>query len=444
MSNKTSASMHPHSITKRQINRRAVLRGAGVAIALPWRDAMLPALANRAQAAAATNPPQRFLAINYGLGFHGPHLFPKQAGADYEPSPYLAALQEHRQEFSVISGLSHPEQNGANGHTSELTILTAAKHPGLPGFKNTVSLDQYLVEKLVPDTRFPSLVLSVGGNDSLSWSASGVNLPAEGSPEKIFKQLFVTGTQQEVAAQMAELRRGRSILDTVNERARRLNKSLGPRDQAKFDQYLTSVRELESRLQASAGWAEKPKPQVDVEPPKDIADRLDVIAKTRLMHEMVVLALQTDSTRFVTLKASATNDVPKIPGVDTGWHDLSHHGQDEQKIDELKKIELAEFEEIARLLKGLKAAKDAGGPVLDHTSVLITSNLGNASSHSFFDLPVIVAGGGFKHGQHIVAGGSGRENGRYCNLFVQIAQKLGVETDKFGSSSGTSVTGLVG
>jgi hypothetical protein len=428
--------------TKRHLSRRAFLRGTGAVLTLPWLEAMLPAFATRAQAAAAATAPRRFLAINYGLGFHGPHLIPKEAGANYTATPYLELLKEHRQQFSVISGLSHPEQNGANGHTSELTVLTSAKHPGLPGFKNSISLDQYLAEKLLPDTRFPSLILSAAGRDSISWSSNGVNLPSAGAPETLFQMMFVTGTPKEVEQQTAELRRGRSILDTVGERARKLHGQLGKRDQEKFDQYLTSVRELEMRLQASEAWAHKPKPKVDAPPPKNVTDRLDFVAQSRVMHEMIALALQSDSTRIITLKATAMNDVPKLPGVDTGWHDLSHHGQDAQKIDELKIIESAEFREVNALLALLGGAKESGGSVLDRTQVLITSNLGNASSHSWRDLPVILAGGGYKHGQHIVAGGAGNNNARYCNLFVQIAQRMGVETRKFGSNDGEGIQDL--
>jgi hypothetical protein len=380
--------------------------------------------------------------VNYGLGFHGPFLFPKEAGKAYTPPAYLELLKENREHFSVISGMSHPEQNGANGHTSELTVLTSAKHPGLPGFKNSISLDQYLAEKLVPDTRFPSLILSIAGRDSLSWSSNGVNLPAAGAPETLFQMMFVTGTPKEVEQQTADLRRGRSILDTVNERAKKLHGELGKRDQEKFDQYLSSVRELEQRIQASEAWVHKPKPKVDVPPPKNVTDRLDFVAQSRVMHQMVALALQSDSTRIITLKSTAMNDVPKLPGVDTGWHDLSHHGQDEQKIEELKLIEAAEFREINGLISLLCQASDATGTVLDHTQVLITSNLGNASSHSWRDLPVILAGGGYQHGSHIVAGGAGNDNARLCNLFVQIAQRMGVETHQFGSSDAESIKGL--
>jgi hypothetical protein len=176
--------------------------------------------------------------------------------------------------------------------------------------------------------------------------------------------------------------------------------------------------------------------------PTDIADRLDVIARTRLMNEMIALALQTDSTRVITVKSSAMGEAPKIEGVDTGWHELSHHGQDADKIEELKRIELAEFEVINELLKQLKSAKEPGGSVLDNTSIVFTSNLGNASSHSWRDLPVVLAGGGFKHGSHIKAGGPGLENKRFSNLFVQIARKMDVDTEVFGSSNGTTIDGL--
>lgn len=428
--------------TKSHISRRAFLRGTGVALALPWLEAMVPAFATRAQAANATAAPKRFVAMTHGLGFHGPFLFPVEEGSGYTATPYLEAMKEHRKDFSVISGLSHPEQNGANGHTCEMTILTAAKHPGLPGFRNTISLDQFLVEKLVPDTRMPYLALGMG-SDSCSWTANGVNIPGESSPERLYKTLFVTGTKEETDKQMAELKRGRSILDTVNARAKSLNAQLGARDKEKFDQYLTSVRELESRLQVSQGWVLKPKPKVDVPQPKDVQDRKDIVARMRLMNEMIVLALQTDSTRFVTVKTGQLGEVPKIEGVDTGWHDLSHHGQDAQKIEELKLIEQAEFREIGNFMGMLKAAKESGGTLLDNTTLFVTSNLGNASSHSSRDLPVIVAGGGFKHGSHIVAGGKGNDNARLSNLYVQIARRFGVDTEAFGTNDGTSVKGLV-
>jgi hypothetical protein len=424
-------------IRKQHVSRRTFLRGAGVALALPWLDAMIPALA-RGQATA----PKRFAAFMYGLGFHGPHLFPKEAGRDYQMTPYLDAIKDHREDFSIISGLSHAEQNGANGHSSSWTWLTSARHPGMPGFRNSVSLDQLLVERLRPDTRFSYLALNVDGLDSLSWNASGVNLPALNSPATLFRHLFVEGTPAEVRQQVRSLQRGRSVLDAVQGEAKRLTQSLGGSDRERLDQYLSSVRELENQLQASQAWVNRPRPRVQATAPSDITDRFDILARTRLMHDVMVLALQTDSTRFITYSAGGFNPVPRIPGVDTGWHDLSHHGQDPAKIDELKLIELAEFREINRLLGLLKGVREGERTLLDNTVLLLGSNLGNASSHSWRDLPIIVAGGGFRHGQHLVAGGAGLDNGRLANLFVQIARHVGLDIDRFGSSTATSVRGL--
>jgi hypothetical protein len=425
-----------------RLPRRAVLRAAGVSLGLPWLDAMVPALATNAEAAAALAPPKRLVVVNYGLGFHAPLLFPAEAGEAYRPTPYLELLAKHRDRFTVLSGLSHPEQAGANGHTSELTILTAAKHPGLPGFRNGISIDQFIADRLQPPTRFASLAVNHGGGDSISWTSTGVNLPAAGPPEKLFQMMFVEGTPREVEAQVADLKRGRSILDTVAAPARRLERTLGPRDRVKLEQYLASVRDLERRLEASQAWARRPKPQVDAAPPKTVADKLDFIARTRAMSDVIALALQTDSTRIITVKASAMNDVPKLPGVDTGWHDLSHHGQDEEKIEELRLIEEAEFREIDAFLTRLAAVPEGDGALLDATHVLLLSNLGNASSHSPLDLPVILAGGGLRHGRHVVAGGPGVGNARLSNLFVQLARRMGVEADRFGSSDGTEIPGL--
>ncbi|MBL9178263.1 MAG: DUF1552 domain-containing protein [Verrucomicrobiaceae bacterium] len=412
--------------SKRHLDRRAFLCGTGTVLTLPFLEAMVPAFATRAQAATA-NPPPRFLAMCATLGFHTPFLFPKETGADYTLTPYLEPLKDLKNDFSVISGLQHDEQNGANGHTSEMTWLTSAKHPGLAGFKNTISIDQLIAERIGSRTRFPSLILGTG-NESLSWSASGVPLPAESSPSKAFQQLFVDGTPAEIAAQVRGLKRGRSILDTVMGQAKKLHGELGKRDQEKLDEYFSAVRDLEGRLVQNEEWAQRPKPKIDAKPPTDIQSRTDAIGKMRLMQDLIVLALQTDSTRTVTLRLSGMNAVPEIAGVKNDWHNLSHHGQDQAKIDELKVIETAEFTEFASFLSKLKAAA-----LLDSTAVIFGSNLGNASAHSTANLPLVLAGGVFKHGRHIAID---KEKHVFSNLFVSLAQRMGVEADKFGFSTG--------
>ena len=413
-------------VSKRHIDRRAFLRGAGTVLSLPLLESMVPAFATRAQAAVA-QPPQRFLAMCATLGFHTPFLFPKETGANYTLTPYLEPLKELKDDFSVISGLQHEEQNGANGHTSEMTWLTSAKHPGLAGFKNTISIDQLIAEQIGSQTRFPSLILGTG-SESMSWSASGVPLPAEPSPSNAFRQLFVDGTKQEIDAQVSGLTRGRSILDTVMGQAKKLRSELGKRDQEKLDEYFSAVRDLEGRLVQNEAWVQRPKPKVNAKPPTDIQTRTDAIGKMNLMQDLIVLALQTDSTRTITLRLNGMNAVPEIAGVKNDWHNLSHHGQDEAKIEELKVIETAEFTAFAGFLTKLKAAS-----LLDSTSVIFGSNLGNASAHQTANLPLILAGGGFKHGRHIAID---KDKHVFSNLFVSLAQRMGVQTEKFGFSTG--------
>jgi hypothetical protein len=426
--------MTTQAVRKVHLSRRTLLRGAGVLLGLPLLDGMLPACANAAEKKAVA-PPRRFLAMQYGLGFHLPFLVPAKAGKDYALTPYLEPLKAQRDRMTLISGIAHPEQRGANGHASELTWLTGARHPGLPGFRNSISLDQYLAAKLGPQTRFPFLTLSVMGGDSLSWSSNGVNLPAESSPSKVFTALFVQGTPAEVKKQLSELQRGRSILDTVRGEAKKLERDLSTADRHKLGQYFTAVRDLETRLHASEAWATKPKPVVKVKPPVDVTDRYDILAKTRLMHDLMVLAVQTDSTRVIAYKAGGFNPVPKITGVQTGWHELSHHGQDPDKIAELKLIELAEFREIGRFLGLLAQEKEDGMALLDRTTVMVGSNLSNASSHDATNLPIVLAGGGFKHGQHLAF--DAKNNAPFASLFLSIAQQMGVETQQFAYAKGT-------
>ena len=420
--------------TKTSLNRRAFLKGSGATVALPFLSAMMPAFA-KADAA-----PKRFVAMNAGLGFHAPNFIPTEAGADYKAPVYLQKLEKHRKDFTVFSGLSHPNSNGANGHTSELTWLTSAPRPGLAGFKNTISLDQLMAKHIGAATRFPSMTIGARGA-SLSWTANGVQIPVQMHPTKIFRQLFVNGTEAEVAEEIKNLERGRSILATVLDDAKVLSITLGARDREKLDEYFTSVRELEIRLQQNKQWANRPKPKVNYKEPQDVADRNDILAKQRLMNDLTLLALQTDSTRVIAYSLGGMNAVPSnIPGVRTDWHMLSHHGRDEQKIEELTRIEAAEFEVFSDFLTKLKNVKEAGGHLLDHTAILFGSNLGNASSHSWRNLPILLAGGGYKHGAH--AAHDPDNNTPFANLFVPLAQRMGLEIDQFGSSTASSIRGL--
>jgi hypothetical protein len=423
--------------TKTVLDRRRFLKGSGAAVALPLLHAMTPAFTRAATDSAS---PKRFVAMNASLGFHAPYLFPQEAGPIGATTPYLKELKDHLRDLTLFSGLSHPSQNGNNGHASTMTWLTSAQRPGLAGFKNTLSLDQLMARQIGVATRFPSLTLGTR-SQSLSWTANGVPLPAMTSPSKLYQQLFAQGTEQEIAEQVKQLDNGKSVLDVVLGDAKALERSLGHRDREKLDEYLSSVRDLETRLEQNKEWARKPKPKVDYATPKDVTDKVDILGKQRLMYDMIALALQTDSTRAITFSLGAMNAVPSnIPGVKTDWHNLSHHGKDEDKIDELEIIEKAEFKLFGEFLTKLKGMEENGKHLLDHTAILFGSNLGNASSHNTQNLPIIVAGGGFKHGSYVAH--DAKDNTPLCNLFVPLAQCMGVETEQFGSSTKSTIRGL--
>ena len=419
---------------RKHLSRRHFIKGSGVAVSLPMLSAMKPAFS------AAKKAPLRFVAMNAGLGFHSPNFIPQSEGLDYEAPQYLRVLAKHRKDFTIFSGLSHPNSNGSNGHASELTWLTSAPRPGLAGFKNTISLDQLIARHVGAVTRFPSLTVGTNGQ-SLSWTSNGVQIPSQSHPTKLFRQLFVNGSEADVGKEIKELERGRSILDTVLAEARKLNSQLGSRDQEKLDEYLTSVRELEVRLQQNKQWARRPKPKVDLSEPKEVSDRNDILAKQRLMYDLILLALQTDSTRVIAFSLGGMNAVPSnIPGVNTDWHNLSHHGKEESKIEELSKIEAAEFQVFGEFLTKLKGVQEPDGHLLDHTAILFGSNLGNASSHSWRNLPILLAGGGYKHGHHVAH--NSENNTPLANLFVPLAQRMGLDINSFGSSTHSGLRGL--
>lgn len=415
-----------------QPDRRRFLRASGVALALPWLDALAPA-----GGAAPAVPRRRMVCVCTPLGLHPPCFFPERAGKDYALTPYLEPLQPLRGAFTVISGLSHPDVG--HSHDSIFSFLTAAPHPERRGgFRNRISLDQFAAEHLGGETRFPSLVLSCEGF-SLSWTRSGAIVPSDSYPSSVFARLFLEGRPDEVAAQARRLRDGQSILDAVGDRARAMRSSLGVRDRDKIDEYFTSVRELERRLARAEEWSRKPKPRVAVPPPQNVTNPADLVGRARLMFDLIHLALQTDSTRLVTLLLLGTSLVPPIRGVSLGHHDLSHHGKDPNKIEQLKKVERAKMEVFAGFLRKLEQTREEEASLLDRTTVFFGSNLGNGSTHSVSNLPVLLAGGGFRHGAHLAF--DAQKGPPLSNLYLSMLQRLGVEADRFGSSSGT-LTGL--
>ena len=406
------------------LTRRTVLRGAGAALGLPWLEC-------RAQEQDA---PRRMLLVANNLGVVPKPFFPEGAGKGYALSPYLSELKEFREEFTVFSGLSHPGVSG--GHSADNCLLTAARGAFKSGFRNTISFDQFVAEKLGPVTRFPSLNLGVNidkGNRSLSWTRDGVLLPAEDSAPKLYEQLFLRGDAEAVARQKHRLESRGSILDTLREEARRFSGELGREDRARLEQYVTSVREVEERMAAARMWEERPKPAAIGPAPEDIQDKKLFFEKFGLMLAMGELALESDSTRIVTLMADAfVTPVLKLNESEVStqsYHGLSHHGQDEGKVRQLGEIDRQQMKLFGKTLGRLKAKG-----LLERTMVFYGSNMGDANIHDNTNLPVLLAGGGFRHGQHLVF--PRENNAPLCNLFVSMMRRMGVEGESFGSSSG--------
>ncbi len=400
------------------MQRRLFLRQAGVCLALPAFESLR---------AAPSRPPSRFVAINIPLGFYGPNFFPTGTGTNYQTSPYLEPADELRKSFTVVSGTSHPDVDG--GHAAEKSFLTAAPHPGSRSFQNTLSLDQWIADRLGKETRHSSLTL---GEHSLSWSSNGVSIPAESSPAKTFARLFLKGTASEIGQQKQRLAEGRSILDTVLEEARSMENRVSAMDRVKLDQYLTAVRETEAGLLKADRWIDTPKPAVATPPPAEIPSA-DVAGILRAHFQVLVLALRSDSTRVAALGGNGGSQVPPLKGVTMGYHGLSHHGKNPEMIHQLEIIDRATLAAWLEFLTALRDTPEEDGSLLDHTQVLLGSNLGNASGHITTNLPIILAGGPFRHGQHLAFGE--KQNHPLGNLFVSILQGLGFEEERFASGT---------
>jgi hypothetical protein len=406
------------------LSRRALLQGSGICLALPLLDAMRPAFG----ASSGSETPRRMVAIETNMGILPQYFFPEKAGKDYEASPYLDRLKAHRNQMTVFSGVSLPGVTGA--HAAEKCFLTGTPHPERGGFRNWVSLDQFAAEHVGNRTRYPSLVLAMSNENSctLSYTRSGAPISAERSPKKLFQKLFVQGKPEEVAASVEAIRQGRSLLDFVGDQSQKLNRKLSKNDRQRMDQYFSSVRELEQRLESAESWEHKPKPQVEAQPPEDIEDAKEFVKRTRLMFDVIKLALETDSSRIVSLFIDTTV-----------IHNITHHGNRPEVLAELRSKEEGQFDALNDFLTALEGTKEEGQSLLDRTMVLYGTCMGSANSHSNVNLPVLLAGGGFKHGQHLAF--DTQNNYPLSNLYLSMLHRLGIESEQFSTSKGT-MTGL--
>lgn len=433
--------------------RRRFLRGAGVALGLPLLEGVLPGVlpgmlpgmlpgAKRAKAAAGDGEggtPRRMLAICNNLGVLPQHFFPEGSGKGYTLSPYLRELEAFREQITVMSGVSHPGVDGS--HSSDVSFLTAAPHPASGGFRNSISLDQYIAARIGHLTRFGSLTLGVNvkqGRRSLSWTNGGVLIPCEDSASEVYQRLFLQGSEADVAQRVRKLKLGESILDVVRGQARELQGRLGAGDRDRIDQYTTAVRDVERRLVAARSWEHRPKPVPTKQAPVDPTESSAYMEKTRLMYTMAQLAFESDSTRAVTLLLDSNNS-PTInvagASISDGYHNLSHHGKNEKKLSQLEAIDRSHMRLLNGLLDGLQSINEEADTLLDRTMVVYGSNFGDANKHVTANMPVLIAGGGFQHGQHLAF--DRERNYPLPNLFVSMLGQMSIEADRFASSTGT-------
>jgi len=411
------------------LDRRTFLTASGVSLALPLLESMSPAFAS-----PSGEPPKRMVFICTTLGLHPSSLWPRTPGTKYESTEYLELLKDHRQDFTLFSGLSHESQTGRQPHDSELTWLTSARKPGMAGFRNTISVDQVAAEKLGYTTRFPSIALGSNTPLSQSYTSGGVMIPSETSPARLFSKLFLKGKPSEILAQKRKLDNGRSILDQLGSETKRIRRVASASDNDLLSEYFEAVRKAEKNIEKIQGWSDKPKPTVTAKRPTDIRSSADIAGRMQLLMDLIPLIVQTDSTRVISVMIQDHFVVPKIDGVTGNHHNLSHHGQDKFKIEQLRKIESKLLGCFGNLLSQMKSKKETGQALLDNTSILFGSNLGNANAHHARNLPVFFAGGGFKHGKYVAYGK--KNNKPLSNLFVTMLNNMGIETDTFGQSTG--------
>ncbi len=411
------------------MNRRHFLRAlSGTALSFPWlsRSAL--------HAADAASAPRRLVCVGLDFGLRPESFFPPDHGPDLALTPLLQPLQRWTRKMTVFSQLEHPGVQG--GHYGVHAFLSGVRREQAAGFADgCVSLDQLAEEHCGGLTRFPSLCLGVGGGDAISWTRSGIAVPKLEDPGAAFDMLFKPQKKSATEARRAQLAENESVLSLLAQDARRLAPDLDRWDREKLDEFLGAVRDFERSNTTQAAWLDKPTPATDGTKPA--GGNEGCMERVRAHFDLAALALQADATRVITLNIGGALPVTNMRGINRGYHDLSHSGQDPDKLRQLHVIESALMAELDHFLERLSSMKDIGGTsLLDNTTVVFGSGMGNASSHANTNLPVLLAGGGFKHGHHLFFPKQGRQQTPLCNLFVTLLQQMGIERDRFGSSTG--------
>jgi hypothetical protein len=417
--------------------RRFLLRSLGTTLALPGLPSLMAKSvgANTAVQVAkgAGVGARRFVAIGNLLGFQVKSLFPNTPGKAYEKTTLLEPLWDNRNQMTLFRGLDHGIKGGHFAVHSFLSGVLNSEAQNRPD--GNVTIDQYLADEVGFETRFPSLTVGseggIHGGCQIAWTKSGVRVPPITGPADLFERLFISDSKDRQERRVQENKVQASILDSVLDEANSLSRKVNKEDKDKLDEYLTSVRDVEKRLELRKRWTTQPKPKAPFDKP---ANR-NAVEDLPLLYELIALALQSDSTRIATLEIGG-DFMPQHLGIKKDYHGLSHHGNDAESIASLITLEKYQIQHFGKFLTRLSKLNDGDRMLLDSTTVLFGSGMGDANVHKNSDLPIILAGGGYKHGEFRQVPREGINKVPLCNLFVDIAQKMGVETDSFGSSTG--------
>ena len=417
--------------------RRFILQSLGTSLALPGLPSLMAGTVGGNSAVqtakGAGAGARRFVAIGNLLGYQTKQLFPTTKGREYEKTTLLEPLWENRSQMTVFRGLDHGVKGGHFAVHSFLSGVLNSEAQNRPD--GNVTIDQYLADEIGFETRFPSLTVGseggIHGGCQIAWTKSGVRVPPVTNPSQLFEKLFVSDSKERQVRRVQENQVQSSILDSVMDEANRLSKRVNKEDKDKLDEYLTSVRDVEKRLELRQRWVAQPKPKAPFDKPANH----NAVEDLPILYELIALALQTDSTRIATLEIGG-DFMPQHLGIKKDWHGLSHHGNDAEAIASLITLEKYQIEHLGKFITRLSKMNDGNRSLLDSTTVLFGSGMGDGNSHKNSDLPIILAGGGYKHGEFREVPREGINKVPLCNLFVDIAQKMGVETDSFGNSTG--------
>lgn len=417
--------------------RRFILRSLGATLALPGLPSLMAKSVGGNSAVqlakGAGMGARRFVAIGNLLGYQTKSLFPTKTGTDYERTTLLEPLWDIRKHMTVYRGLDHGVRGGHFAVHSFLSGVLHSEAQNRP--EGNVTIDQYLADEVGFQTRFPSLTVGseggIHGGCQIAWTKSGVRVPPVTNPAELFEKLFVTDSKERQARREQENKVQASILDSVREEAKSLAKQVNKEDKDKLDEYLTSVRDVEKRLELRQRWTSQPKPKAPFDKPANH----NAVEDLPMLYDLIALALQSDSTRIATLEIGG-DFMPQHLGIKKDWHGLSHHGNDPEAVADLITLEKYQIEHFGKFVAKLAKMNDGDRTLLDSTTVLFGSGMGDGNTHKNSDLPILLAGGGYKHGEFRQVPGEGINKVRLCNLFVDIAQKMGVEIDSFGNSTG--------